>query len=67
MNTPKAKEYADYDTLGDMLQQAEVNASSDWEIQFVTDMQTKFELYGDDMYMTDRQWNVLSRLAGGSK
>jgi len=44
----------DIDNYADLLEQAELNAKNDWEMDFVFDLMNKFDEYGDDTYVSDR-------------
>ena len=49
----------------DMLGEAEENASGDWEETFVSDLRDKFAEYGMSMYLSDKQKDILERIANG--
>lgn len=44
---------------------AETNASSRWEMDFMSDMVERYEQWGDDMYLSEKQHDVLERLCNG--
>jgi len=46
-----------------LLGAAELNASTDWEEQFVTDLQANFKRYGPHTYLSDAQHETLERIA----
>ena len=48
----------------DILEQAECNASTDWEMSFVSDMKYRYSQYGSVTYVSDRQFDQLKRIAG---
>jgi len=52
----------DYD-FGDLLDEAKDNASGSWEENFVDDLRDKFEAYGDRMYLSEKQEEILQRIA----
>jgi hypothetical protein len=54
--------YADSE-FEDLLSEAENNASGTWEIDFVTDMRDKWEQYGHRMFLSDKQNEILNRIA----
>jgi hypothetical protein len=56
----KAKEIDDFD---DILDQAEANANSDWEMNFTADMREKYEDYGGEMFVSEKQLEHLERIA----
>jgi hypothetical protein len=53
-----------YDDFGDVLWIAERKARTPWEKQFVADLQDKFDEYGDRMFFSDRQDEILQRITG---
>ena len=57
----KANDY-DFD-MEDALQQASANAKTPWEDNFVEGLQDKFESYGDDMFLSEKQAEILCRIA----
>lgn len=52
----------DYD-FEDLLSEAESKARGAWEENFTEDMRDKFDEYGDRMYLSDRQEEILKRIA----
>lgn len=52
----------DYD-FEDLLSEAESNARGAWEEDFTDGVRDKFDEYGDRMYLSDRQEDVLKRIA----
>jgi hypothetical protein len=63
--TQKAEEiYTDSDELESLLEDARMNASTDWEESFVADMKERFEKYGMGMFISDAQQKHLERIAG---
>ena len=57
----KVYEYGEFE---DLLEQAELNASKNWDINFVSDISDKFSQFGEDMYISDSQITQLERIAG---
>ena len=51
--------------LSDLLYQAELNASSEWEIDFVADTVERHRKFGVDMYLSEKQVSTLERIAEG--
>ncbi len=47
----------------DILDSAESYAKNDWEEQFVSDLRDKYEEWGDEMFLSDRQADILLRIA----
>jgi hypothetical protein len=52
------------DEFEEMINQALVNACTEWEMQFVDDLYAKWEQWGMDVFITQRQADVLYRLGG---
>lgn len=46
------------------LEQAEVNASKEREMEFVDSLRNKYDEYGERMFLSDGQYSWLMRLAG---
>lgn len=47
----------------DLLDEAESNAKNSWEETFVSDMREKFNEYNVRMYISDKQDEILNRIA----
>lgn len=60
----KIKEEWTYEEFIDLLGEAETNASSGWEMDFVEDMRERFAKWGTDMLLSDKQVEQLKRIAG---
>lgn len=52
----------DYD-FGDLMDEAEDEAKGSWEENFVSDIRDKFDSYGDRMYLSEKQEEILKRIA----
>jgi hypothetical protein len=50
-------------TIGDLISLAAKNAAGDWEEKFVTDLETRFEQYGERTYLSPKQRAILERIA----
>ncbi len=46
-------------------EEAESNARGDWEIDFIEMMGERFEKFGFDMYISDKQVEILKKIAKG--
>lgn len=44
------------------LEEAESNASTDWEMTFVEDMQERFEKHKMNSFLSDAQYQIINRL-----
>ncbi len=53
----------DIDNYAAILEQSELNAKNDWEMDFVFDLMNKFDEYGDDTYVSDAQLERLEKIA----
>ncbi len=51
----------------DLLDAAESNAVSGWDMDFTADLRNRHDQYGDRMYITDRQLEQLERIAEGKR
>lgn len=58
MGSSRAKDY-DFD-VGDALGASPRN---DWETEFLDGLLEKYEQYGDDMYLSEKQADILKRIA----
>ncbi len=47
-----------------LIEQCEINAATDVEINFVADISAKVEKYGLKMWMSKKQYDWLIRIAG---
>lgn len=56
----KAKDIDEFETL---LDDAEGNANSDWEMSFTADMRERYEDYGGEMFVSEKQLEYLERIA----
>lgn len=46
-----------------MLQEAEAFASTEWDMEFISGLRDKYEAYGSNMYISDKQIQQLERIA----
>lgn len=51
-----------YDDFDDVLEQAECNAKTDWEMEFVENLKAKYRDYGKLMFLSDKQKEILDRI-----
>lgn len=61
----KVRDSYDEREFKDILDAAEDNASGNWEETFVSDMRDKFDEYGLSMFLSDKQQEILERIANG--
>lgn len=47
----------------ELLSSAEAQARSEYEVDFVGDMRDKYTDYGDAMFLSEKQYNLLRRIA----
>ena len=47
----------------ELLEDARMNAANDWEESFVADMKTRYDQYGQRMYISEAQQTTLERIA----
>ena len=48
----------------DLLSEAESQAESAWEMDFVDGLRDRFTAYGEKMYLTEKQEEILRRIVG---
>lgn len=46
-----------------MLQEAEAFASAAWDMDFISDLRDKYDVYGENMYISEKQIEHLERIA----
>lgn len=51
----------DFDRL---LEDAALNASTEWEMEFVDNMTGKYDTFGGEMFLTEAQHDKLRQVAG---
>ena len=56
----KASDY--YDNMATTLGQAEEQANTEWEMEFVSSLVDKHIQYGDDMLLSEKQYEALERI-----
>ena len=56
----KANEIDDFE---DLLDQAEGNANSDWEMEFTSNIREKFDQYKGEMFVSEKQLEHLEKIA----
>lgn len=61
----KVQDHYSHDEFEELIDDAEMNAANDWEEQFVSDIKAKFEDYGIRMFVSDKQREILERIANG--
>jgi hypothetical protein len=52
------------ESLREMLDDAELNASTDWEMEFVDGIKLRYQRYGETTILSDKQLETLRRIAG---
>lgn len=58
------KAYEHFDNIEDVLHVAEGRTKNEWEMDFVDGLKEKFDQYGDDMFLSDKQATILKRIVG---
>lgn len=48
-----------------LLSDAELNASRDWDINFIADVRDKYDEFGGDMFLSAKQLEHVERIAEG--
>ena len=57
--------YSDMSEFEDLLEDADSNAGNEWEMTFVDDINKRFEQYGGDTFVSEKQIEILNRIARG--
>jgi hypothetical protein len=52
------------DNFDELLDDAESQASSNWEMDFVNDMRDRYDQYNDEMFVSEAQLEKLEKIAG---
>lgn len=66
MNATKLRDhYPDWKEFEEILNDAESNASTEWQIEFVSDIKEKFTRYRERMFLSQKQIEALSNIAYG--
>lgn len=63
MSETVAEMFDEASEFEDLLDAAESEASTGWEMDFVSDMRDRFEEYQERMYLSERQIEILERIA----
>lgn len=50
-----------------LLEEAAANLSGDWEQDFVGGLRTRYEKWGAEAYVSDKQLQILRRIASGDE
>ena len=56
--------YRDLEDFETLLRDAESQAKSEWAQEFVGDIQQRYEQYGGDMFLSQKQIEHLERIVG---
>ena len=56
-------QYDNVSDFEDLLSLAESQAKTDWEMEFVSDLNDKYEKYGDGMFLSQKQRETLEKIA----
>ena len=56
--------FDDASEFDELLADAENNATSDWDMNFVDDLRNRYDKYGERMYLSERKLEILERIAG---
>lgn len=55
--------YTDTEEFEDLLDSADSNASTDWEMQFVYDIKARYKVYKDKTFLSEKQKETLEKIA----
>jgi hypothetical protein len=59
-----SEHFDDIEDFEQLLRDAESQARSEWDQQFVGDINERYEQYGPGMFITEKQIAVLERIVG---
>lgn len=59
-----SERFEDLSDFEQLLRDAESQAKSEWEQEFVSDVYQRFELYGPSTFVSDKQIEILERIVG---
>jgi len=57
--------YPEIESFEDLLEDADSNAGNDWEMEFVSGINEKYEQYGAEMFLSEKQREILERIGRG--
>ena len=57
--------YPEIDEFDDLLADADSNAGNEWEMTFVDDIRERYEKYGGDTFVSEKQVEILNKIARG--
>ncbi len=60
---PKLLEMPEAAGFDKLLETAEDRAMGDWEMNFVSETRERYDKYGDNTYLSDKQIAILKRIA----
>ncbi|WP_295409056.1 hypothetical protein [uncultured Thiocystis sp.] len=63
MRTTQATASDVFADIAGTLEAAEVNASTDWEMELVASLIARYDEYGESLFLSDRQAEILRKLA----
>ena len=58
-----SEQYADFQEFDDLLDQADEKVSTDWELEFMTDLRDRWEKFQGECFLSDAQKESLERIA----
>ena len=59
--------YSDISEFEDLLDAAETNASTEWEMDFMFDLRERYKKYKNSMFLSPKQKETLENLAEGKR
>ena len=63
MRTTQATASDVFADIAGTLEAAEANASTDWEMELVASLIARYDEYGESLFLSDRQAEILRKLA----
>ena len=59
----RANDFFEDGELDGIIDQAETNANNDFEMEFTSSIREKFDEWGENMFMSEKQRDILRRIA----
>lgn len=60
---PQSRTAGEFKNFQEVIDEAEANTKNNWEDNFIGDMSDKYKQYGDKIYISEKQIEILQRIA----
>lgn len=64
--TPRIRDDYEFHEFEEILEKAEANAKTAWETSFVSDIRSRWDSFGVDMFLSGKQHSQLLKIIGES-